>query len=89
MPFHIIHEEEHMTVKQQLMKEIEDLPLDAQEKVLKLVHFVKEEILVLREKISTEKKGNALGDVDKIAIETGIQDLAEHHDHYLYGVSKR
>jgi hypothetical protein len=89
MSFHIIHEEEYMTVKQQLMKEIEDLPLDAQEKVLKLVHFVKEEILVLRDKIFTEKKGNALADVDKIAIETGIQDLAEHHDHYLYGVSKR
>ena len=78
-----------MTVKQQLMKEIEDLPLDAQEKVLKLVNFVKEEILVLREKIFTEKKGNALADVDKIAIETGIQDLAEHHDHYLYGGSKQ
>jgi len=73
-----------MTVKQQLMKEIEDLPLDAQEKVLKLIHFVKEEIFVLIEKISTEKKRNALADVDKIAIETGIQDLAEHHDHYLY-----
>jgi len=78
-----------MTFKQQLIKEIEDLPLDVQEKVLKLVHFVKEEILVLREKISTEKKRNALADVDMIAIETGIQDLAEHHDHYLYGVSKR
>ena len=78
-----------MTVKQQLMKEIEDLPVDAQEKVLKLVHFVKEEILVLRGKIFTEKKGNALADVDQIAIETGIQDLAEHHDHYLYGVSKK
>ena len=84
-----IHEEGYMTVKQQLMKEIEDLPLDAQQKVLKLVHFVKEEILVLREKIFTEKKGNALADVDKIAIETGIRDLAEHHDHYLYGISKR
>jgi len=78
-----------MTFKQQLIKEIEDLPLDVQEKVLKLVHFVKEAILVLREKISTEKKRNALADVDMIAIETGIQDLAEHHDHYLYGVSKR
>ena len=30
-----------MTVQQQLIKEIEDLPLDAQKKVLKLVHFVK------------------------------------------------
>jgi hypothetical protein len=78
-----------MTVKQQLMKEIENLPIDAQVKVLKLVHFVKEEILVLREKRSIEKKSNALADVDKIAIETGIQDLAEHHDYYLYGVSKK
>jgi hypothetical protein len=84
MSFQIIHEEEYMTVKQQLIREIEDLPLDAQEKVLKLIHFVKEEIFVLREKMSTEKKRNALTDVDKIAIETGIQDLAEHHDHYLY-----
>jgi len=49
-----------MTVKQQLVKEIEELPIDAQEKVLKLVLFVKEEILVLREKISTKKKSNAL-----------------------------
>ena len=78
-----------MTVKRQLMQEIEDLPLDAQEKVLKLVHFVKEEIFVLHQKISMEKNRNALTDVDKIAVETGIQDLAEHHDHYLYGVSKR
>ena len=60
MSFQIIHEEEYMTVKQQLIREIEDLPLDAQEKVLKLIHFVKEEILVLREKISTKKKSNAL-----------------------------
>ncbi|GEM_PF-6564937 len=33
-----------MTVQQQLIKEIEGLPLDAQKKVLKLVHFVKEEL---------------------------------------------
>src|SRR4030042_812487 len=38
-----------MTVKQQLMREIEDLPLDAQEKVLKLVHFVYEEIFSIEE----------------------------------------
>jgi len=77
-----------MAVKQQLIKEIESLPPDAQEKVLKLVNFIKEEIFVSYEKISKDKKRNALAEVDKIAIETGIQDLAEHHDHYLYGVSK-
>jgi hypothetical protein len=40
-------------------------------------------------KMKPKKRSNALTDVDKIAIETGIQDLAEHHDHYLYGVSKK
>lgn len=78
-----------MTVKQELVKEIEELPLDAQEKVLKLIHIVKKEMLVLRGKRCMGKRSNALTDVDKIAIETGIQDLAEHHDHYLYGVSKK
>ena len=29
-----------------------------------------------------------LFDLRKVAVETGIKDLAEHHDHYLYGVSK-
>lgn len=24
--------------------------------------------------------------LDKLAIETGIKDLAQHHDHYLYGL---
>jgi len=31
---------------------------------------------------------NPLFDLRKVAVETGIKDLAEHHDHYLYGVSK-
>ncbi len=35
------------------------------------------------------KRNNALVDVDALAIETGIPDLATQHDHYLYGVPKR
>ncbi|NOQ36131.1 MAG: hypothetical protein GQ569_09590 [Methylococcaceae bacterium] len=27
--------------------------------------------------------------IEEIAIETGIEDLAENHDHYLYGTPKR
>jgi len=35
------------------------------------------------------KKGkDPLFDLRNISIATGIKDLAEHHDHYLYGVSK-
>jgi hypothetical protein len=43
----------------------------------------------LSENISKERKSKAFADVDKIAIETGIKGLAEHHDCYLYGVSKQ
>jgi len=28
-------------------------------------------------------------DFDKIAMDTGIEDLAINHDHYLYGTKKR
>lgn len=30
-----------------------------------------------------------LENIDEYAVETGIKDLAENHDHYLYGVPKR
>lgn len=78
-----------MTVQQQLIKEIEGLPLDVQKKVLKLVHFVKEELLPAHIKKAKRKGTNALADVDKFAVETGISDLSSQHDHYLYGVPKR
>lgn len=28
-------------------------------------------------------------DIDGIAVDTGISDFAENHDHYLYGTPKR
>ena len=33
-----------------------------------------------------KKEKDTLLDLRDIAVETGIKDLAEHHDHYLYGV---
>ncbi len=57
--------------------------------MLKLIHFVKKEMLISHGKRSPLKKGNALLEIDEIAIETGIPDLARQHDHYLYGVSKK
>lgn len=76
-----------VTIKKQLIQEIEDLPDEFQEKMLKMVHFMKKEILAPKKKIT--KKANALLDVDKITIDTGITDLSSQHDHYLYGVPKK
>jgi len=75
------------TVKDRLIKEIEDLPLELQEKIFKLVHSMKQEI-ISSQKVKS-KDINALSDVDRIAFETGIPDLSYQHDHYLYGVPKK
>lgn len=32
---------------------------------------------------------DVLDDLLEFSVETGIADLAEHHDHYLYGTPKR
>ena len=37
-------------------------------------------------KVKVKKQKDPLWDLKKIAVETGIKDLAEHHDQYLYGV---
>jgi len=75
------------TIKEQLIKEIEELPSDAQWKILKLVHFIREEIF-MPEKVKS-KDMNALSDMDQFAVETGISDLSYQHDHYLYGTPKK
>jgi hypothetical protein len=75
------------TVKKQLIQEIEDMPDELQEKMLKLVHVMKKEILTPKGKKS--KGVNALLDIDKITIDTGISDLSVQHEHYLYGVPKK
>ena len=41
-----------------------------------------------RKKVRVKKGKDPLFDLRNIAVETGIKDLAEHHDHYLYGVFK-
>jgi hypothetical protein len=73
------------TLKDRIIKEIEDLPSELQEKIIKLVHSMKKDLLVSKK----PKKMNALSDLDKIALETGIPDLSYQHDHYLYGSPKK
>lgn len=79
------------TLKQKLMKEIEgfpdDLPEEAQQKILRTVHALKKSVLL--KKRLRKKPVNALVAVDEFAIETGIPDLSSQHDHYLYGTPKK
>jgi len=78
-----------MNIQQQLYEEIESLPLDAQEKILKMVHFLKTEIFPPVKPKAKKKAKASLADLDLIAVDTGIPDLAVQHDHYLYGLPKR
>jgi hypothetical protein len=78
-----------MTVQQQVLKELEEVPPEAQETILKFIRFFKNEIFISAKKKQRRKRVNALLDVDKIVIDTGISDLADQHDHYLYGVPKK
>lgn len=75
------------TVKQQIIKEVEEMPQELQEKMLKLVYFMKKELLTPKKK--RLRGANAFMDVDKITIDTGISDFSYQHDHYLYGVPKK
>ena len=77
-----------MTIQEQLIREIEDLSPKTQAKILKLISFLKTEILPLPAKRGERKTTHALEEIDEIAVETGIPDLASQHDHYLYGVPK-
>ena len=78
-----------MSVQQRLVREIESLPDELQERILKLVHFLKEEFFASKGKEAQSEGINALLEVDKIALETGISDLAHQHDYYLYGLPKK
>jgi len=76
-----------MTTQSELIKkEIEELPIEMQEKVLKLIHFLKKEFFLSPKK---KKKVKALLEVDNVAIETGITDISFQHDYYIYGIPKK
>ncbi len=74
-----------MTVREQLIKELEGLPLKAQKKIMKMIHLMKHEFLVSVRRKRGKSGVHALIEVDEIAVEIGISDLASQHDHYLYG----
>ncbi len=65
------------------------------EKIVRLITKIEE--IFVKEGVSCEvrKKMPAYDDpwdnldIDEIAVDTGIKDFAENHDHYLYGAEKR
>jgi beta-galactosidase beta subunit len=76
----------YMKDKSTLIKEeIESLPEELQDKVLKLIRFVKKEFLNNKTKNNND---NIFDRIMEISVETNITDLAENHDYYIYGDNK-
>ncbi len=74
--------------KDKIIKELQDVPDEDMPKLLEIIHYLKTGMKESRKKVKLKKGRDPLLDLKNIAVETGIKDLAEHHDHYLYGVSK-
>ena len=64
----------------------------------RMLHIIKElkKILIkegmpveIKEDQSTEEDVWDNLDINTISVDTGIEDLAENHDHYLYGLPKK
>lgn len=63
----------------------------------KILQFIKKvEDFFSKEGITVEVKSEEIIydpwdnlNINEIAVDTGIEDFAENHDHYLYGISKR
>ena len=74
--------------KEEIIKELQDIQEKDMPKLLEIIHYLKNGIKKRGKKAKVKKKREPLWDLKKIAVETGIKDLAEHHDQYLYGISK-
>jgi len=64
-----------------------DLQTLAETEQADVVEVLRRLIAQAREKPSTS--GGALDHILARATDLGVEDLAEHHDHYLYGVEKQ
>jgi len=74
--------------EQRIIEELQDLPDEDIPKLLDIIHYLKEGILSDRRKKEDKEIKDPLLGIEDISVETGIPDLAQHHDHYLYGVTK-
>lgn len=73
--------------KNEIIKALQDVPEEEIPRLLEIIHFIKVGIGKHRKK--TKRGKDPLLGIKEIAVETGIPDLAEHHDYYLYGVPKK
>ncbi|MBI3600545.1 MAG: hypothetical protein HY097_07875 [Nitrospinae bacterium] len=74
--------------KDEIIKELQDMPDEDMPKLLEIIHYLKTGMKESKKKEKIKKGKDPLFGLKDIAVETGIKDLAEHHDHYLYGVPK-
>ena len=74
--------------KNRIIEELKDIPDEDMPKLLEIIHYIKTGLKENRKKVRVKKGKDPLFDLKDIAVETGIKDLAEHHEHYLYGVTK-
>jgi hypothetical protein len=77
----------------QLTINISDTP--SNDKLMRLIAEIEEIFIKERLSYEIEKKTSLYDDpwdsldIKEIAVDTGIEDFAENHDHYLYGTPKR
>ncbi len=74
--------------KDRLIEELKDIPDEDMPKLFEIIHYIKTGLKESRKKVRVKKGKDPLFDLKDIAVETGIKDLAEHHDYYLYRVAK-
>ncbi len=74
--------------KDRIIEELKDMPNEDMPKLLEIIHYLKTGMKESKKKEKAKKGKDSLFGLKDIAVETGIKDLAEHHDHYLYEVSK-
>lgn len=74
--------------KDRIIEELKDIPDEDMPKLFEIIHYVKTGLKESRKKVRVKKGKDPLFDLKDIAVETGIKDLAEHHDYYLYRVTK-
>ncbi len=78
----------NIAYEKKIIEELQDIPDEDIPKILEIIHYLKEGILSDKKRKKSKKIRDPLLDIEDIAVDTGIPDLAEHHDHYLYGVPK-
>lgn len=77
---------ERSKYEENIIKEIRDISSANLSKVLKMIHFLKEEILIERKtkKVSREEGKQILLSLGE-GLGEGPEDLAYRHNYYLYG----